>query len=188
MEAPRGNSPSLRRKRKLCFSPSPQGTFSIGYKLLTHHIAVHEYDTESPSKRRLEVSRYGDIEAVDSEALKFEMEARGLGNPRLIAQRNLLKKAVLVEMQDELARYGLYGQHGTLEELTEMLQLVKYLRRRAHIRLADLQGKQLNGKMPADLCSKVLCQELEKRRIEVPRERRNKIVALEEVSRLLFFL
>jgi len=154
------------RKNKICFSPAP---------------IVHEFDTSSPTSRRMEV-RFKKIDTVDDDALINELDARGLRkNTRSTRQRisrqqkQLLREHWVTEMKNELLSMGLNSKGNHLE-LAERIHLADLLRRRAQIQMA--YGEDIV--LPIHMCDKKLNHEVEKRKIVVDNSsRKAKVEALE---------
>lgn len=87
---------SVKRKRAICFSPAP---------------TVHEFDTGSPTTRRLEL-RLHRFDNVDDDRLREELQIRGKikGSSKKClnaVQKRYLKNCWTKEIEEELHRKGL---------------------------------------------------------------------------------
>ncbi|GBG26828.1 Hypothetical Protein FCC1311_030502 [Hondaea fermentalgiana] len=157
-----------RGKRGICFSAEPQ---------------VHEYEIDSPSSRRLEVRRkVSNPASIKFDLFKIELEARGI-DPKLKTSKKRLLECFNTELRGDLEKVGISGATGTNEELSAMLELATFLRRRANLRNSGIACvcDGATPKMPVDMYVEELDQQLADRKILVTEKgRKARIVALEE--------
>uniref|UniRef100_A0A7S3LL21 Uncharacterized protein n=1 Tax=Aplanochytrium stocchinoi TaxID=215587 RepID=A0A7S3LL21_9STRA len=173
-------SKKTRKKHRICFSPAP---------------TVHEFDTDSPTSRRMEV-KFKKIENADETILFNELQARGLElspNSKLnennncskskkrlsVRQKNVLRQHWIKELQEELESMGVNGVGDHLE-LAERIHLIDLLRRRAQIRIAYSNCTEIT--LPIDMSNKELVAEVNQRKIVVNQKSRKKMVEALELA------